>query len=125
MDFPPNVNYNADVLAGTSGADRYRSNHRVEYNEPESTGFTCAPVLQEIWGRPWDQFALNMTHSVRPSCIRVIGSDEGITLDAVTWRVTVILGEDGRTIARIEQEVEVGLIGAKHGYGLSQYQDRK
>lgn len=114
--------YVAEVLESTEVADRYLSNHAVTYEKPECTGFTVLPVLQDLWGRPWDQYALNMAHSVRPSYIRVVHPGEGLKADARTWRLTVLLGADGRTIERMEQEVGVGLVGAKHGHGLRRYE---
>ncbi len=112
--------YNAEILASTEEADKYRSKHRVTYTEPNEIGWSDANVLHDLWGRPWDQFALNVVASVRPSCIRVTRGE--ITLDSCSWRVTVILEEDDRTIARITQEVNVGLVGAKHGWGLQKYE---
>lgn len=111
--------YDADVLESTEEADKYRSQHLVDYEPPKGHGFSVLPQLQELWGRPWNQYALNLVHSLRPSCIRVTNS--GIKLDARTWRVTVYLEDDDRTIRRIEQEVQVGCVGAKHGHGLSKY----
>lgn len=111
--------YDADVLGGTEEADKYRTHHVVSYKNPERLGWTVLEVLRELWGRPWDQYALNLVHSLRPTGIRVTNS--GMTLDAQTWRVTVYLEEDDRTIAKIDQEVEVGCLGAKHGHGLGKY----
>jgi hypothetical protein len=116
------LDYDASVLASTEEADKYRSNDYVHYVKPDQHGFACIDVLQQLWGRPWDQYALNMVHSVRPSGIRVVGSREGLTLAAITWRVTVHLEDDNRTIHKIDQEVEVALVGAKHGHGLHKYE---
>lgn len=113
--------YDADVLASTDEADKYLTGHRARYERPPSLGYTSIEVLQMLWGRPWDQYALNMMAAVRPSCIRVVVPGEGLTCDAVTWRVTVYLGEDERTIGQITQEVEVGTVGASHGHGLHKY----
>ncbi len=111
--------YDAEVLQSTVVADQYRSSHYVAYNKPDSTSFQSLKVLQELWGRPWDQCALNFVHALRPSGIRVTRGE--IKLDARTWRVTVYLEDDDRTILRIEQEVAVGCVGAQHGYGLRRY----
>lgn len=113
--------YDPDVLASTEEADKYRSFHRVEYQRPPSHGYLCIDVLQQLWGRPWDQYALNMLGAVRPSCIRVIEHNEGMTADSVSWRVTVVLDEDDRTIKGIKQECNVGTTGASHGHGLRKY----
>jgi len=113
--------YDADILEDTTEADTYRHRHHKHYEAPGQRGYTSHPVLQQLNGRPWDQFALNMVHTLRPSYIRVsIGG--GGTLDAVRWRVTVALEEDDRTIKEITQEVEVGCVGAKHGHGLYKYE---
>ena len=52
--------------------------------------------------------ALAYAHALRPSHIRVIRAGQGVQLDAQVWRVTVFLDRRGR-VARVEQEVEVGL----------------
>jgi hypothetical protein len=78
-------------------------------------------MLQQLWGRPWDQYALNIMAAIRPSCIRVASYNQPTTCDAVNWRVTVYLEEDNRTIRKIDQEVTVALVGAKHGHGLHKY----
>lgn len=114
--------YDAKVLEATTEADKYRSHHKVKYEQPASHGFNSLNVLQPLWSRPWDQYALNMVGSLRPSYIRVVGQGQGFTLDACSWRVTVHLEEDDRTIREITQEVEVGLVGAKHGHGFSKYE---
>lgn len=112
--------YDAEVLESTEVADRYRSNHVVAYEEPDSTSSLCLDVLPDLWGEPWDQCALNFVHSLRPSGIRVnVGG--GGTLDSQTWRVTVALEKDNRTIRSITQEVAVGCTGCKHGHGLRRY----
>ena len=113
--------YDAKALEATELADKYRSNHMIPYDPPLSTGYTGLEVLQQLWGRPWDQYALNMVHALRPSCIRVVENRQGQKADASTWRVTVRLENDNRTIQSISQEVEVATIGAKHGHGLDKY----
>lgn len=114
--------YDASILEATDAADKYRHRHHVEYEKPSTISYTSLDVLQQLWGRPWDQFALNMTHALRPSYIRVVGRAEGMTADARRWRVSVHLAEDDRTIEKITQEVEVGCVGAKHGHGLYKYE---
>ncbi|MES2367179.1 MAG: hypothetical protein V4563_14980 [Pseudomonadota bacterium] len=80
-------------------------------------GYTVIDVLQFLNGKPWDAVALAYVHALRPSHLRVVTT--GIQLDAQTWRVTVWLNPDGKTIKHIEQEVEVGLPeGIEHGENL-------
>jgi len=103
----------------TKSPKEYISNHRVEYEAPQSTGYLCVEVLPFLKGRKWDEVALAYVHSLRPSCIRVVnGIQVGFsTDDAITWRVTVVIG--GGRITNIEQEVEVGLPeGVVHGDAL-------
>jgi hypothetical protein len=83
----------------------------------DSRGYTVIEVLPKLKGKPWDEVALGYVHALRPSQLRVV--QDGIQLDAQTWRVTVWLNKDGLTISRIEQEVEVGLPeGIDHGHAL-------
>lgn len=80
-------------------------------------GYTVIEVLPILKGKPWDEVALGYVHALRPGQLRVV--QDGIQLDARTWRVTVYLKKDERTISRIEQEVEVGLPEeCPHGAGL-------
>jgi hypothetical protein len=80
--------------------------------------YTSIPVLEFLWGLPWNNLARNFVTALRPSRIRV--TDGPITLDAVKWRVTVYLEEDSRTIRRISQEVGISAWGAWSGGELSQ-----
>ena len=96
-------------------ADAYRVWHHKHYERPSEIGYTCIEVLQHLYGKPWNNEALNWMASLRPSAIRV--SSGSVTLDACLWRVTVWLEEGDSTIRRIDQEVEVG----KYGHGI--YQD--
>jgi hypothetical protein len=107
---------NAAALYGTESADHYRSGHAVDYVKPERFGSCVISVLPFLWGRPWDQLALNYVHALRPSAIRV--TDGAVTCDARRWRVTVYLAPDGRTIQKLQQEVDVGLVGVECGWGL-------
>jgi len=114
--------FDADVLGLTQYADAYRSTSGSKYEPPDRRGFTTLVVLPELTGRPWDQYALNIAHSLRPSSIRVLGLHDAPTGDMQPWRVTVYLDHhDDRTIKHIHQEVEVGCEGAKHGHGLWKY----
>ena len=107
------------VLYDTVTADAYRSHHGVDYVKPERVGFTVIPVLQFLWGRAWDQLALNYVHALRPSMIRVVEDGTPVTADAHQWRVTVYLHiADHRTIRSIQQSVDVGLVGVECGWGL-------
>ncbi len=86
-------------------AKDYYSTHMVSYEEPDSLGFMVLEVLPMLKGMKWDDEALAIVHSLRPSCIRV--TDGRTKCDARTWRVTVYVDEEN-IIHYIEQEVEVG-----------------
>jgi len=79
--------------------------------------YTSIPVLQFLWGLPWNNLARNFVTALRPSRIRV--TDGPVTLDAVKWRVTVWLEEDGRTIQEIKQEVGISSWGVWNGGELT------
>lgn len=114
--------YDTEELQSTEVADTYRSAHHAGYTQPSSYGSLTLDVLPFLVGRPWDQCALNYLASLRPSCVRVLSENGGLTLDSVAWRVTVLLSSDDyRTIKRIQQEVNVGIVGCKHGHGLRKY----
>jgi len=98
------------------GPDYYRSKHAVKYEPPNHNGWMCIPVLEFMVGRPWDQLALDMVRAVRPSCIRVTEGEQ--TLDARTWRVTVLLRRGTNVIRHIEQEVEVSNHTGQEMYDL-------
>lgn len=115
------LDYDAEVLADTELADRFRD-FDAGLMKPPSHSYATHDVLPQLVGRPWDQFAINMIHSLRPSGLRVSRYHHGTTLDGQSWRVTVYLEEDDRTIRRVEQEVEVGTVGAKHAHGLYKYE---
>lgn len=91
----------------TREADSYRTTHMKEFNHCHVRGYTVIPVLEFLNGKPWCSMALNYVEALRPHYIRVTAGEQ--TCDAVTWRVTVHLEKDNRTIRFIEQEVEVGL----------------
>ena len=96
----------------TDKADKYRTNHKFDDKHSWSGG--VIPVLQVLWGQPWNNLALNYIHALRPSALRV--AINGITCDSQPWRVTVWLEKDGRTIKSIEQEVELATRGALDGH---------
>lgn len=102
-------------------AGHYNSSRGYTYEPSERMGWTSIPVLQNLWGTPWNTAAENFLRCLRPSVVRVVGFRQGVTLDAVTWRVTVYLGEGDVNIERIEQEVEVGLTGFRNGHDASCY----
>jgi hypothetical protein len=99
----------------TDKADEYRIGHTFEDKKSWSGG--TIPVLQILWGQPWNNLAMNYIHALRPSSLRV--ATDGITLDSQAWRVTVWLEEDGRTIRNIDQEVDLATRGAIDGHDLS------
>jgi hypothetical protein len=70
-------------------------------------GFCHVPMLEFLNGRKWDDYAMAIVHSLRPSALRT-SITGALKCDAVMWRVTVLLNEDG-TIKEIWQEAEVGL----------------
>lgn len=97
-------------------ANKYRHGQGVRYEPP--TGSRCwasVEVLPLLKGRPWNNLALAAVHALRPSYVRVRGPNEGATCDCITWRVTVLLEQDDRTIRKITQEVEVSGLGLKTG----------
>jgi len=111
-------NYDLQELARTDEADKLITNHRESFPVPGATGYNSISVLEFLRGQPWDNLVLNYLSALRPSCARVIKHNGWETADSVNWRVTIYLREDNRTVQRIEQEVEVGLRGARHGHGL-------
>jgi hypothetical protein len=100
------------------GPNDYRCTLGVEYEQTELYAYCCLPVLQVIWGRKWDQDALNVVGSLRPSYIRVTNGEE--KCDARPWRVTVTV-DDNDTIECIHQEVIVGCEGRDNGSDVMQY----
>lgn len=97
-------------------ADKYKTSYARKYEPPSASLCcrTCVDVLHPIWGKPWNNLALAYVHTLRPSSIRVV-SNGCITTDFYSWRVTVYLEADGRTIQKVEQEVEVCGIGINTG----------
>lgn len=89
-------------------SDEYFTTHMSEFRRFNKIGFTSLDVLPELNGKVWNDYALGLVHSLRPSSIRV--TDSETKLDARTWRVTVYINnKTDRIIERIRQEVEVGL----------------
>lgn len=89
--------------------------------EPKRSSFIVVPVLHFLTGQPYDNLAKDLLSAVRPSWIRVCEYNGDVKTDARCGRVTVYLKEDGVSIARIEQEVSVGLDHGnwEHGYAMS------
>lgn len=98
-------------------ADDFRGRHDVRQGQPwpdkfhtfSRYGFCCVEVLHFLNGKPWDDVALAFVESLRPTHLRVISPGKGTQIDAQTWRVTVYLNDDDKTIEKIKQEVQVGL----------------
>jgi len=103
----------------TDKADKFLGNHgeMLAENSLKHYSFAVIRQLEFLWGQPWNNLALNYIWALRPSAIRV--STGVLTADACSWRVTVLLEEDGRTIKYIEQECNVGCIGAECGHDLA------
>lgn len=105
-------------------ADDYRGtpeNRRQgrKFQPLDRRSYLVVECLSELKGKPWDDNALGLVQGLRPSQLRVV--NDRIQLDAQSWRVTVWLRLDGKTIKRIEQEVQVGLPeGVDHGHHLSE-----
>jgi hypothetical protein len=115
----------ADVAAmnATDEADRYLDNWGVTAVIPgdQSLVWLQVPMLQFLWGRPWNNMALNYVMGLRPTTIRV--SSGTITCDASTWRVTVMLEKDQRTIKNIHQAVHTMGIGCRYGADLKLHRE--
>jgi hypothetical protein len=89
-----------------------------QYIKPRNTGWCVMPVLEFLNGRQLTRMAFNWLLAVKPTWVRIVRYGQPMTCDAVTNRVTIHLKEDGVTIDRIEQEVNVGLEGVEHGADL-------
>ena len=102
----------------TNLADEFLGSHGKDAEDPTKKRYFwgVVPMLESLWGQPWNNLALNYVLALRPTAIRV--STGCVTADAYTWRVTVFLKEDKRTIRRIEQECNTGSIGAENGWDL-------
>lgn len=112
----------AEAMNGTATADNFRGTHGTVPEERYEKVWTCVPMLQFLWGRPWNNMALNYVMGLRPSMIRVTTGET--KTDAVTWRVTVYLEEDKRTIREIDQELQTWAIGCRYGADLVLHEDR-
>jgi len=97
-------------------ADTFRGSHGKSPTESRNHVWAVVPQLEFLIGQPWNNLALNYVMGLRPSSIRV--TTGCVTADAYTWRVTVYLEKDERTIRRIEQECDTGTIGVNCGHDL-------
>lgn len=97
-------------------ADTFKGSHGKKPEESRNHIWAVVPQLEFLNGQPWNNLALNYVIGLRPSAIRV--TTGCVTADVYTWRVTVFLEKDERTIKRIEQECNTGTIGADCGYDL-------
>ena len=90
----------------TAKADLYKGSLGVEVDSlPPLAGY-CFPtldVLPGLRGKPWNDVALALVTTLRPSAIRATRGETKSNSRA--WRVTVYLASDDRTIVSIEQEV--------------------
>lgn len=107
--------YDSETLQSTVEADRYKQG--LPYEPPTETGFYVERVLQHLEGLPWDQYALNFVHGLRPSSIVV---SKFTPSNCCEWRVVVNLDDEDR-IFQITQERRIGVKGALHAMGLSIY----
>lgn len=108
--------------------------HHREYAAPMQRAFTNIPVLEFLWGQPWNWVALGYVHALRPTSIRVTAG--GVTSDSMLWRLTVLVDKVSTselacphaarmcpeclgwpTIRRITQEVEIGVYPERVNYG--------
>jgi hypothetical protein len=119
---PGDQRADAEAMNATVIADRFKGSHGKVPENYDSAVWTCIPVLQFLWGRPWNNMALNYVTGLRPSMVRVTLGE--VTCDSYTWRVTVYLEEDMRTIKKIEQEVQTWSIGCRYGADLMLHLER-
>jgi hypothetical protein len=117
------LNKLSEERAKTDEADKYIVYHHRKFDKNNKYGWALIPVLQDLWGRPWNNAALSFIRALRPSYVRVITDAQ--TCDACVWRVTVHLEKDNRTIRDIEQEVEVDLRGYRNGEDAKNYLNKK
>lgn len=101
----------------TDRADRYLGGCGTNFNEDTSSCWTTIPVLEFLWGQPWNNLSLNFVSTLRPSELRV--TSDGVTLDVCAWRVTVWLEKDKRTIKKIEQSVSMSGYGARNAQDMN------
>lgn len=122
----PEDKLNLSRWSETDLADRYWTHHARPYvqegetDEEKRCGWMSIPVLEFLNGRPWNNAALNLVRALRPSCVRVTTGET--TTDGCSWRVTITVDpKDKRTIKKVEQEVEVGIVGCRFGADVADY----
>ena len=98
----------------TNESTKYYTTHKRDYDAPDRRAFMSVNALPDLVGAPWNDHALGIVHSLRPSSIRVTYGEE--TCDARLWRVTVHVDRND-IITRITQEVAVVPHG-EHQNGL-------
>ena len=101
----------------TDEADKYLHSQGVAPPKDGRWVYCGVYMLQNLYGKPWNNLALNMVMALNPTKIRV--AKDSVTCDAMDGRVTVWLEQDGRSIRSIRQELKVGGIGVKSGEDLS------
>ena len=130
------VLYSRDIV---SQIPRNQQVDWVSYNNPrkdygrDHSGFSdnfhqyyvrniCIEVLQFMWGRAWDDGALNIIEALRPSSVTVVDVD--CPVDQIPmpnmWGVVVFLNAD-ETIKNIIQWVRVGGFGFKCSANVEHY----
>lgn len=114
----PDEKPDIEGMNATDAADHFRDKCGIEPDNSWSDNrvWVSIPVLEFLWGRPWNNVALNYVMALRPSVIRVTAGC--VTSDARVWRVTVYLEEDERTIKSISQHVGAWGIGCRYGADL-------
>lgn len=90
------------VAQGT--ARRYCGSQGKQYIGPSVFRYGNVNILPDLIGKRWDDDALKLCHSARPSMIRVTAGEE--TTDAILWRITVRTSEKG-IIESVTQEAEI------------------
>jgi hypothetical protein len=109
--------HHEDAMAGLT-ANEYMDDCGVRYVPPGRQSSVYLPMLTQLNGLPWDELTLAYVSTLRPSYIRVVQSNGGVTADSRAWRVTVTL-KDQRIVA-IEQETPIQLpTGIAHGHAMA------
>src|SRR5690349_10525858 len=93
---PPGVSSN--------NARRYIDLQGKQYISSGVFRYCRVKILPELIGKQWDDEALKLCHSARPSMIRVTAGEE--TTDSILWRITVRTNKKG-VIESVTQEAEV------------------
>jgi len=87
----------------------FKDRQGKRYEKPNGWGFSEIPVLEFLWGKPYNKETFRYIHSLRPGYIRVIVHNSEMTTDGNLWRVDIYL-DANRVIEKITQEVEIGLV---------------